>query len=249
MRCTSPTANASGSVTAYTLAFGSLLLVGGRIGDNRGRKPTLGLVGLIGFAAASAAGGAAQSFGVLVGGACAAGRIRSAARAHRAVAPHDHLQRPGERGRAFGVFGSVAISGAALGLLLGGALTEYLSWRWCLFVNLAFAIPAAAAALTLLAPGAAADKRRIDVPGTVTATVGLLALVYGFNHAETHGWGRSATTLASGPASSCSRPSAPSSAVSRIRCCRRAWCSTATAAGATSPSGSSASGCSGPPSS
>ncbi len=181
-------------VTAYTLAFGSLLLVGGRIGDNRGRKPTL-VVGLIGFAAASAAGGAAQSFGVLVGARALQGAFAALLAPTALSLLTTTFSDPGERGRAFGVFGSVAISGAALGLLLGGALTEYLSWRWCLFVNLAFAIPAAAAALTLLAPGAAADKRRIDVPGTVTATVGLLALVYGFNHAETHGWG-SVTTLA-----------------------------------------------------
>ena len=101
-----------------------------------------------------------------------------------------------DRGRAFGVFGAIAGSGAALGLLLGGLLTEYLSWRWCLFVNLAFAIPAAAAALALLEPGAAAAKARVDVPGTLTATLGLLALVYGFNHAETHGWGATATVVA-----------------------------------------------------
>jgi EmrB/QacA subfamily drug resistance transporter len=181
-------------VTAYTLAFGSLLLVGGRIGDNRGRKPAL-VVGLIGFAAASALGGAAQSFGVLVGARALQGAFAALLAPTALSLLTTTFSDPGERGRAFGVFGSVAISGAAVGLLLGGALTEYLSWRWCLFVNLAFAIPAAAAALALLAPGAAAVKPRIDVPGTVTATLGLFALVYGFNHAETHGWG-SATTLA-----------------------------------------------------
>ena len=181
-------------VTAYTLAFGSLLLVGGRIGDNRGRKPTL-MVGLIGFAVASAAGGAAQSFGVLVGARALQGAFAALLAPTALSLLTTTFSDPGERGRAFGVFGSVAVSGAALGLLLGGALTEYLSWRWCLFVNLAFAIPAAAAAFALLEPGAAAAKARIDVPGTLTATLGLFALVYGFNHAETHGWG-SATTVA-----------------------------------------------------
>ena len=181
-------------VTAYTLAFGSLLLVGGRIGDNRGRKPTL-VVGLIGFAVASAAGGAAQSFGVLVGARALQGAFAALLAPTALSVLTTTFSDPGERGRAFGIFGSVAVSGAALGLLLGGALTEYLSWRWCLFVNLAFAIPAAAAALALLEPGAAVSKPRIDVPGTLTATLGLLALVYGFSHAETHGWG-SATTLA-----------------------------------------------------
>ena len=181
-------------VTAYTLAFGSLLLVGGRISDNRGRKPTL-IVGLIGFAVASAAGGAAQSFGMLVGARALQGAFAALLAPTALSLLTTTFSDPDERGRAFGVFGSVVVSGAAIGLLLGGALTEYLSWRWCLFVNLAFAIPAAAAALALLEPGAAAAKARIDVPGTLTATLGLFALVYGFNRAETHGWG-SATTLA-----------------------------------------------------
>ena len=181
-------------VTAYTLAFGSLLLVGGRIGDNRGRRPTL-VVGLIGFAVASAAGGAAQSFGMLVGARALQGAFAALLAPTALSLLTTTFSDPGERGRAFGIFGSIAVSGAAVGLLLGGALTEYLSWRWCLFVNLAFALPTAAAALALLEPGAAAHKPRIDVPGTVTATLGLFALVYGFNHAETHGWG-AATTLA-----------------------------------------------------
>ena len=181
-------------ITAYTLAFGSLLLVGGRIGDRRGRKPTL-VVGLIGFAVASAAGGAAQSFGVLVGARALQGAFAALLAPTALSLLTTTFSDPGERGRAFGIFGSVAVSGAAVGLLLGGALTEYLSWRWCLFVNLAFAIPAAAAALALLEPGAAGSKARVDVPGALTATLGLLALVYGFNHAETHGWG-SSTTLA-----------------------------------------------------
>jgi EmrB/QacA subfamily drug resistance transporter len=181
-------------VTAYTLAFGSLLLVGGRIGDFFGRRPTL-VVGLIGFAVASAAGGAAESFGVLVGARALQGAFAALLAPTALSLLTTTFSDPAERGRAFGVFGSIAVGGAAIGLLLGGVLTEYLSWRWCLFVNLAFAIPAAAAALALLQTGAAAAKPRIDVPGTLTATLGLFALVYGFNHAETHGWG-AATTLA-----------------------------------------------------
>jgi len=181
-------------ITAYTLAFGSLLLVGGRIGDFFGRRPTL-VVGLIGFAVASAIGGAAQSFGVLVGARALQGAFGALLAPTALSLLTTTFADPGERGRAFGVFGSIAVSGAAVGLLLGGVLTEYLSWRWCLFANLVLALPAAVAARSLLEPGAAAAKPRIDVPGTITATTGLLALVYGFSHAESHGWG-SATTLA-----------------------------------------------------
>jgi MFS family permease len=95
---------------------------------------------------------------------------------------------PAERAKAFGIFGAIAGGGAAIGLLLGGILTEYLSWRWCLYVNLLFAIPAALAAASLLVNQAPAERPRLDIPGTLTATTGLFALVYGFSHAETTSW-------------------------------------------------------------
>jgi EmrB/QacA subfamily drug resistance transporter len=180
-------------VTAYTLAFGGLLLVGGRIGDLFGRKPTL-VAGLIGFAAASAIGGVAPSFGVLVGARALQGGFGALLAPTALSLLSTTFGDPSERGKAFGIYGSVAGSGAAVGLLLGGVLTEYLSWRWCLYVNLAFAIPTALAALSLLDNGLHAAKPRIDVPGTLTAVLGLFALVYGFNHAETASWG-SPTTL------------------------------------------------------
>jgi predicted MFS family arabinose efflux permease len=101
---------------------------------------------------------------------------------------------PNERGKAFGIYGAIAGGGGAVGLLLGGVLTEHLSWRWTLYVNLLFAIPAALGALALLARQARDARPHIDVPGMLTATGGLFALVYGFAQAETHGWG-SATTL------------------------------------------------------
>src|SRR3954454_12107288 len=136
-------------VTAYALAFGSLLLLGGRLGDLFGRKWAL-VAGLIGFATASAIGGAAQSFGVLV----AARALQGAFGALLAPAALSLLTTtftdPSERGRAFGIYGAIAGGGAAIGLLLGGILTEVLSWRWCLYVNLLFAIPAAAGAIALL---------------------------------------------------------------------------------------------------
>jgi EmrB/QacA subfamily drug resistance transporter len=181
-------------VTAYALAFGSLLLLGGRIGDLFGRKTTF-VAGLIGFAVASALGGAAQSFGVLV----AARALQGAFGALLAPAALSLLSTtfasPGERGKAFGIYGAIAGGGGAVGLLLGGVLTEYLTWRWSLYVNLAFAVPAALAALSLLRNQVPATRPPIDLPGTLTASAGLFALVYGFAHAETGGWG-SPTTLA-----------------------------------------------------
>ena len=96
---------------------------------------------------------------------------------------------PSERAKAFGIFGAIAGGGAAIGLLLGGLLTEYASWRWCLYVNLLFAIPAAVAAFSLLHNVVPAHRPKLDVPGTITATTGLFALVYGFSHAETTSWG------------------------------------------------------------
>jgi EmrB/QacA subfamily drug resistance transporter len=182
-------------VTAYALSFGSLLLLGGRLGDLFGRKRVF-VAGLAGFAAASALGGLASSFGVLVG----ARALQGAFGALLAPAVLGLLTTtftiPEERNRAFSVFGVIGASGAAVGLILGGALTEYLDWRWTMFVNLILAIPAAVAAMRLLPNDAVRTSRtRIDLPGTLTASIGLLALVYGFSNAETNGWG-SAVTIA-----------------------------------------------------
>jgi len=125
-------------VTAYALAFGSLLLLGGKLGDLFGRK-NIFIVGLIGFALASALGGAAGSFGVLVGARALQG-VFGALLAPAALATlTTTFTDPKERSKAFGVFGAVAGGGSAVGLVLGGFLTEWLSWRWCLYVNLVFA--------------------------------------------------------------------------------------------------------------
>jgi EmrB/QacA subfamily drug resistance transporter len=180
-------------VTGYALAFGSLLLIGGRLGDLFGRKRTL-IAGLAGFAAASAIGGAAQSFGVLVTARAAQGAFGALLAPAALSLLTTTFTDPNERGKAFGIYGAIAGGGGAVGLLLGGVLTEHLSWRWTLYVNLVFAIPAAVGALALLAGRARDARPHIDVPGTLTATGGLFALVYGFAQAETHGWA-SATTL------------------------------------------------------
>jgi EmrB/QacA subfamily drug resistance transporter len=174
-------------VTAYALAFGSLLLIGGRIGDYFGRKRAL-VAGLLGFALASALAGLAQNLGMLV----AARGLQGAFGALLAPSALSILTTaftdPQERGTAFGIYGAIAGGGGAIGLLLGGVLTQYIDWRSTLFVNLLFAVPAAAAALVLLVNELPATRPRLDLPGVGTATGGLFALVYGLSNAETHSW-------------------------------------------------------------
>jgi EmrB/QacA subfamily drug resistance transporter len=174
-------------ITAYALAFGSLLLLGGRIGDLFGRKRAFA-IGLMGFAGASALGGFAQNFDVLVAARALQGLFGALLAPASLSILTTTFTDPEERGKAFGVFGAVAVGGAAIGLILGGVLTEYLNWRWCLFVNLLFAVPAALAAMTLLHNEIPEHRGRIDLPGAVTATTGLFAIVYGLANSETNGW-------------------------------------------------------------
>jgi EmrB/QacA subfamily drug resistance transporter len=174
-------------VTAYALAFGSLLLLGGRIGDMFSRKRVF-ITGLAGFALASALGGAAVSFEMLV----IARTLQGAFGAILAPAALGTLvstfRDPRERGRAFGVFGSVAVGGGAVGLILGGVLTEYLSWRWCLYVNLIFAAIAITGALAYMRSIRPDSRPRMDWAGTALASSGLFLIVFGFSHAETASW-------------------------------------------------------------
>src|ERR1700749_4254218 len=169
-------------VTAYALAFGGLLLLGGRLSDLVGRRRML-IIGLVGFAAASALGGAANSFGLLVIGRGAQGAfgalLAPAALSTLTVTFTD----PAERGRACGVYGAIAGAGGAVGLLLGGVLTEYLSWRWCLYVNVILAVVAVAGAVRLMTTQPRDPGVRIDWPGTVLGGGGLGALVYGLGQA------------------------------------------------------------------
>ncbi|WP_241004438.1 MFS transporter [Conexibacter sp. SYSU D00693] len=184
-------------ITAYALAFGSLLLLGGRIADLFGRKWTF-IVGLLGFAGASALGGAAQSFGMLVG----ARALQGAFGAMLAPAALSLLATtftdPAERGKAFGVYGAIAGAGGAFGLLLGGLLTEVLDWRWCLYVAILFAVPAAVAGTRLLHHVRVPQRPKLDLPGVATASSGVFALVYGLAHAETDGWTDTLTLVALG---------------------------------------------------
>jgi EmrB/QacA subfamily drug resistance transporter len=185
-------ANRQWVVTAYTLAFGGLLLLGGRIADYVGRKRAF-LIGLIGFAGASALGGAAVNEVMLF----AARGLQGAFGALLAPAALSLLtvtfRSARERARAFGVFGAISGGGAAIGMLSGGLLTEYLDWRWCLYVNVPIAIIAFAAALPIVRESKAEGNTRYDIGGAVLATTGLLSLVYGFTKAATDGWNSGVT--------------------------------------------------------
>ena len=174
-------------VTAYALAFGSLLLLGGRIGDIFGRKRTL-LVGLIGFAVASAIGGASVNFIMLVSARTVQGAFGALLAPSVLALLTTTFSNGAERAKAFAIYGAIAGAGGALGLLLGGILTSYASWRWTLFVNLVFAAIATTGALLWLKNDKAADHDPLDIPGLILVTGGLFSIVYGFSHAETTAW-------------------------------------------------------------
>lgn len=182
------TASRQWVITAYSLAFGSLLLLGGRLSDRIGVRRTL-VIGALGFAAASIVGGAADGFAVLVGARAAQG-VFAAILAPAALSTLNITFTGAEaRAKAFAVFSAIAASGAVLGLLIGGAATEWLSWRWCLYINVAFAVPAAVGALLVVDAAPTRQTRGpLDWTGAATATAGLFCLVYGLSHAETHGW-------------------------------------------------------------
>ncbi|WP_030377379.1 MULTISPECIES: MFS transporter [unclassified Streptomyces] len=181
-------------ITAYALAFGGLLLFGGRIADLWGRKRTF-VVGLAGFAAASALGGAAQSGAMMFGARALQGvfgaLLAPAALSLLAVMFTDAK----ERAKAFGIYGAIAGGGGAVGLILGGFLTEYLNWRWTFFVNIPFALVAALGAYFVIhEPAGGRNRSSLDIPGVILSTLGLVSLVYGFTRAESEGWS-DATTI------------------------------------------------------
>ncbi|MET9656008.1 MFS transporter [Streptomyces sp. NPDC006510] len=181
-------ANKQWVITAYALAFGGLLLFGGRIADLWGRKRTF-VVGLIGFALASALGGAAQNQGMLFGSRALQGvfgaLLAPAALSLLAVMFTDAK----ERAKAFGIYGAIAGGGGAVGLILGGFLTQALNWRWTFFVNIPFAIVAAAGAYFVIRePAGSRNRSALDIPGVVLSALGLVSLVYGFTRAESAGW-------------------------------------------------------------
>jgi EmrB/QacA subfamily drug resistance transporter len=187
-------ANRQWVITAYTLAFGGLLLLGGRIADYVGRKPMF-LLGLGGFAVASAIGGLAPNAAILFGARALQGAFAAvmapAALSLLAVTFTDAK----ERARAFGVYGAIAGGGAAVGLILGGVLTQYASWRWCLLVNVPIAILTAIAAVRVVNNSRATGQAHYDLAGAATVTLGLVALVFGVTKASTDGWSSPTTLL------------------------------------------------------
>ncbi|MBO4257398.1 MFS transporter [Streptomyces griseorubiginosus] len=179
-------------VTAYALAFASLLLLGGRIADLFGRK-TAFLIGVAGFAAVSALGGAANSFGMLVTARALQGVFGALLAPAALSLLNTTFTDAKERAKAFSVYGAIAGAGGAVGLLLGGILTDAFDWRSTLFVNVVIAVVAFVGGWILLTNHRDAANGKLDMPGTVLVAAGLFALVYGFSNAETHDWGSALT--------------------------------------------------------
>lgn len=185
-------ANRQWVITAYTLAFGGFLLLGGRIADYQGRKRMF-IVGLTGFAAASFLGGISTSAAMLFGARALQGLfgalLAPAALALITVTFTDSK----ERAKAFGVFGGISGGGAAIGLVAGGLLTEYLSWHWCLLVNVPVAVIAVLLAIAYIHESRATGNTKYDIPGAIVGTAGLLSLVFGISRAQTDGWNGTST--------------------------------------------------------
>jgi EmrB/QacA subfamily drug resistance transporter len=174
-------------ITAYALAFAALLLPGGRLADLLGRKPVF-LLGGAGFALASALGGLAPSFPVLVTARALQGVFAALLAPAVLSLLNTTFTGTRERARAFGVFGAIGASGTVLGLLIGGVLTQFLDWRWTMFINVVFAAVVAAGGSRLLVHSRDEAGSRLDLPGTAMISAGLFALVYGFSNAESHSW-------------------------------------------------------------
>ncbi|MEU2256538.1 MFS transporter [Nocardia xishanensis] len=176
------------ALTAYTLIFGGLLLLGGRLADYLGRRRIF-LVGLIGFAGASALAGLAQNGVQFFAGRGLQGAFAALLAPAALALVSVTFTEAKERARAFAVFAGISAGGAAIGLIAGGALTEYASWRWTLLVNTPIAIVALVGALAFVIKDVPVTRTGgYDVPGAVTVTAGLIAIVYGFSRAAEHGW-------------------------------------------------------------
>ncbi|MEV6384841.1 MFS transporter [Streptomyces sp. NPDC051773] len=175
-------------ITAYSLALGGLLLLGGRVVDLVGRKRAF-VVGLLGFSVASAVGGAATTPVMLFAARAGQGAFAALLMPTALSLVVTMFTDPRERGRAFGVFGTISGVGSAAGLILGGLLTEYLGWRWCMYVNVPIALVAIGGGLRVLREDErSAGGARLDVVGALWGCGGVAAAVYGFSTAEARGW-------------------------------------------------------------
>ncbi|MGD0852333.1 MAG: MFS transporter [Acidimicrobiales bacterium] len=175
-------------ITAYLLTFGSLLLIGGRLSDLWGRRTSL-YVGLTGFALASGLGGWAHNFATLVTARAIQGVFGAILAPAALAAVSATFGDPKERAKAFSLYGAIGASGAAIGLLLGGALTQWATWRWCLYVNIVFAAIAIVGVAMFVGGGKREHEAHLDVFGTLLGSAGLFFVVYGFAHAVNTGWG------------------------------------------------------------
>ncbi|MFK0260434.1 MFS transporter [Streptomyces angustmyceticus] len=176
------------AITAYALAFGGLLLAGGRISSLLGHRRTF-LLGLTGFVASSVLGGAAVDPGMLFGARALQGAFAAALAPAGLSLLTTTFTGTRERGRALGVFAAVGAAGSALGLVAGGLLTEYTSWRWCLYINVPVALLAGVGTALVPPDRPVDDGGRLDVPGALLSAGGFAAVVYGFNQAAPLGWG------------------------------------------------------------
>ena len=179
-------------ITLFALGYGGLLLLGGRMSDLVGRRRAL-LVGLTGFAAASALGGAATGPAMLLTGRALQGVFGALLTPAVLATLAASFPLPAERGKAFGIYGTAMGSASGLGVLVGGVLTQYLDWRWCMYVNLPIAALAAGGVLYAVRPVPRASGVRVDLVGAVLATAGLMTVVFGFARAESDGWRAPAT--------------------------------------------------------
>jgi EmrB/QacA subfamily drug resistance transporter len=179
-------------ITAYSLTFGGLLLFGGRTGDLYGRRRMF-MIGIGIFSVASLVGGFATGEVMLIAARAAQGAGGAIAAPTALALLATTFTEPAARAKAFGVFAAMAASGGAFGLLVGGTLTDYASWRWALFINAPIGL-----AVLILAPRVLNESQgsgsKLDLPGAITVTAGMSILVYGLTKASTDGW-TSATTL------------------------------------------------------
>lgn len=185
-------ANRQWVMSAYTLVFGSFLLLGGRIADYLGRRRVF-VVGLLGFGVASALAGLAQNSAMLFGARALQGGFAAVMAPAALSLLTVTFTETHERARAFGVYSAIAGGGAAIGLVLGGVLTQYASWRWTLLINAPIAIVTALAARRFVRESRVEVRHSYDLPGALTSTAGLFLLVYGFTMVTSHGWGSSLT--------------------------------------------------------
>jgi len=226
-------------ITAYTITFGGLLLLGGRLSDLLGPKRAL-TPGVAGFAVASALGGAAPDLGVLAGARALQGIFAALLAPAVLAVLTTTFTNDAERGRAFGIWAALATAGAALGLILGGVLTQYLGWRWCLFVNVPVVV-VVAVGVTVTVPARAHTVRvRLDLPGTVLGCGGIAALVYGLGQAASSSWGGAGVVVPLVAAAIALAAFATRQARSLTRCFSRGrrWCLARNPTATASPSAS-----------